>query len=226
MEHIESKLDLLRERLLSMTLMVNTQVQHCKQALFRGDVKLADSVISNDQKVNALELQIDKDCKNILALYTPVAIDLRFVLASLKISLNLERIGDNAESICRIVKELDHEEYASMLEDFQLDAMFDKALRMLDHIFKSIEDKDAKLAGKTFKKDLFLNKVKLKAIPTATKLIKNRPEEVKEVLHVLNIVGKVERIGDLAKNISEEISFHIEAKVIKHHPSKTKKKLS
>ncbi len=228
MEHIESQLDLLRERLLSMTLVVTTQVQKSKQALFMGDAALAEEVIAYDNKVNHLELQIDKDCKNILALYNPVAIDLRFILASLNISLNLERIGDNAESICHTAKEMDHRIYASMLDDFQLDPMFDKAIRMLDHILKAIEAKDSKLAGKTFKKDVFLNKVKQKAIPVATKLIKKRPDEVKEVLHLLNVVGKVERIGDLAKNISEEIIFHIEAKVIKHSPlsKRVKKKQS
>jgi phosphate transport system protein len=229
MEHIESQLELLRERLLSMTHVVTTQVQKSKQVLFQGDVALADEVITHDRKVNDIELQIDKDCKNILALYNPVAIDLRFILASLNISLNLERIGDNAESICYTVKEMDHKVYISMLEDFQLNQMFDKAIRMLEHIVKAIEDKDTRLAGKTFKKDQFLNKVKQKSIPISIKLIKKRPDDVKEVLHLLNIVGKVERIGDLAKNISEEIIFHIEAKVVKHSPLSakgTKKKSS
>ena len=229
MEHIESQLELLRKRLLSMTHVVTTQVQKSKQVLFQGDVALADEVITHDRKVNDIELQIDKDCKNILALYNPVAIDLRFILASLNISLNLERIGDNAESICYTVKEMDHKVYISMLEDFQLNQMFDKAIRMLEHIVKAIEDKDTRLAGKTFKKDQFLNKVKQKSIPISIKLIKKRPDDVKEVLHLLNIVGKVERIGDLAKNISEEIIFHIEAKVLKHAPASlkgTKKKSS
>lgn len=149
----------------------------------------------------------------------PVAIDLRFVLASLMISLNLERIGDKAENICRVTKELDYAEYSSMLEDFQLDAMFEKALRMMDQILKSIENKDARLAGKAIKKDIFLNKAKHKAISAATRLLKKRPMDVKAVLHLMNIVEKVERIGDLAKNISEEIIFHIEAKMVKHRGS-------
>lgn len=216
MEHIESQLDSLRERLLSMAHAVNIQVQKSKQVLFQGNMELAQEVIINDRRVNDLELQIDKDCKNILALYSPVAIDLRFILASLKISLNLERIGDNAESICYIAKEMDKEIYVSMLEDFKLDQMFDKAIRMLNHIYRAIEDKDTKRAGKTFKKDHFLNKVNQKAIKTAVRLIKERPDDVTEILHLLNIVRKVERIGDLAKNISEEIIFHIEAKVVKH----------
>lgn len=170
-----------------------------------------------------MELQIDKECKNILALYNPVAIDLRFVLASLMISLNLERIGDNAENICRVTKELDYDEYSSMLEDFQLDTMFEKALRMMDQILKSIENKDARLAGKAIKKDIFLNKAKHKAISAATRLLKKRPKDVKAVLYLMHIVEIVERIGDLAKNISEEIIFHIEAKMVKHRGSQPKK---
>ena len=228
MEHIESQLDSLRKSLLSMTHVVTTQVQKSRQTLLQGDIKLADEVINHDRKVNDLELQIDKDCKNILALYNPVAIDLRFILAALNISLNLERIGDNAENICRTVKEMDYKVYVNMLEDFKLERMFDKAIRMLEHIGKAIEDKDTRLAGKTFKKDQFLNKVKQKATPISIQLIKKRPDDVKEVLHLLNIVGKVERIGDLAKNISEEIIFHIEAKVVKHtslSAKGTKKKL-
>ncbi len=216
MEHIESKLSQLQENLLTMNQVVKLQVHKSKQALFNHDLEVAEDVLANEMRVNELELQINQDCKNMLALYTPLAIDLRFILASHIIVLSLERIGDHAENICRIVKDLNKVVDEKMLKAFTLDEMFDKAIRMLKNNFKAIENKNTKLAGKTFKKDKFLNKVNQEAIKKATKLIHERPDETETILNLLDVVRNVERIGDLSKNISEEIFFHVDARELKH----------
>lgn len=222
MEHIETKLELLKENLLDMTHVVKVQVQKSKQALFSKDDELASEVIANDKRVDNFELQIDQDCENILALYNPVAIDLRFILASLKISLSLERIGDHAEGICHSIHEIKKGINPVMLEVFKLNDMFDMAIRMLDDIFLAMENKDTKLAQKTFKRDLFLNKAHHKSVKTAVRWIKENPKDIKTILQLLNVVRKVERVGDLAKNISEEIIFHHDARILKHAPLSVK----
>lgn len=216
MEHIDYKLRQLRENLLTMNQMVKLQVHKSKQALFDNDQELADEVLSDEPRINEMELLINKDCKNILALYTPLAIDLRFILSSHIIVLSLERIGDHAENICQMVKHLNQKIAQDVLETFRLSEMFDKAIRMLNNNFKAIENKSSKLAGKTFKKDKFLNKVNQKAIKKAIKLIHERPEKIEVILNMLDVVRNLERVGDLSKNISEEIIFHIEARELKH----------
>ena len=107
MSHLETELHLLKEDLIEMTRLVKIQLFKGRDALLHFDRDLAREIIVNENRINALELKIDRDCENIFALFNPVAVDLRFVLAALKINANLERIGDNAEGIARYVMEVD-----------------------------------------------------------------------------------------------------------------------
>ena len=107
MSHLDTEIHLLREQLIEMQRIVRSQLSKCRSALLSFDTDLAREVLYNEKRVNALELKIDRDCENILALFNPVAVDLRFVLAALKINTNLERIGDNAEGIARYVLDVD-----------------------------------------------------------------------------------------------------------------------
>jgi phosphate transport system protein len=218
MELIETKLELLQGRLLDMAHLVKTQVQNSKKALLEKNNELADEVIAKDEEVDGFELKISQNCEQILALYNPVAIDLRFILASIKISLSLERIGDLAEGVCHLIKGIKKEINPLFLEAFKLEEMLDMAILMLDDIILSIKVKDTKLAKQIFKKDLFLNKAYHKSIKIGSHQIKGNPTRVKTILILLSMVRKVERMGDLAKNISEEIIFHHEAKLPKKNP--------
>ncbi|HET6991506.1 MAG TPA: PhoU domain-containing protein, partial [Bacteroidia bacterium] len=103
MSHLDNEIHLLKEELIEMQRTVRSQLTKCKNALIHFDTDLAKEVLANEKRVNALELKIDRDCENILALLNPVAVDLRFILAALKINSNMERIGDNAEGIARYV---------------------------------------------------------------------------------------------------------------------------
>ena len=116
MSHLDTEIHLLREQLIDMQRLVRSQLSKCRTALFSFDTDLAREVLFNEKRVNALELKIDRDCENILALFNPVAVDLRFVLAALKINTNLERIGDNAEGIARYVLDVEKAFDPSMIE--------------------------------------------------------------------------------------------------------------
>jgi phosphate transport system protein len=216
MEHIETKLNQLKENLLDIANIVKIQFQKSKSVVVHNDQELATEVIENDRRINIYELQIDQDCKNILALYNPVAIDLRFILSSLKISLYLERIGNYVVEICATQKEINRGINPELLDFFELNEMFDKAVKMINNILEALENKDTKVAGKTFKKDSFLNRIDQKAIKRAVKWLKKSPDDAWTVLHLLDIIRKIENIGDLSKNISEEIIFHLDAKILKN----------
>lgn len=214
----------LKHDLLEMAFLVRVQLEKSREALLNYDTDLASEVIANDKRVNVMELKIDKYCEHILALYSPVATDLRFVLASLKINHALERIGDHAEGIGWYVVETGKRIEQELIDRFMVVQMFDKAISMIENIYEALENEDTVLARKIFKKDDFLNKKNKKATKLAIKILKESPEKTKMIIPLLSIVRKIERVGDLTKNMGEEIIFHIEAKVLKHKKKEKNKK--
>ncbi len=216
MSHLEPELEQLRADVGDMIALVKSQLDKSKTAIGDNNVDLAEEVIATDKRVNGMELKIDLDTENILALYQPVAIDLRLVLASIKINHDLERIGDNAEGIAKYIVETDGNLEASMLKKFNVMEMFTNAIAMIEEVAAAFETEDTGLARKVFKKDDFLNHNNKLATGVAVEELKKEGVNIKHVLFVLSIIRKLERIGDLAKNLAEEIIFYIDAKVLKH----------
>lgn len=220
---LEPELQALKDNLLEMLDLVTSQLMKCRKSLVKSDPEAAEEVLAAEKRVNALELTIDKDCENILALHNPVATDLRFVLASLKIGNDLERIGDNANALAKFLASNLHKKEKQFADKFKLEAMFDAAIDMLHDMSKAMKDKDTELARKTIKKDVVLNDYGKNAINVATDLIKENPDDIKTVLRLFSITRRMERVGDLVKNLGEEVVFHVEAKVIKHKKYKKDK---
>lgn len=216
MEFKDYKTEHLKETVQDMTHIAIIQVQKTKQALFKSDTDLALEIMSNLKRIVVLKHKIDYDCKNYLALHTPVAVDLRLVLASLRISSSLGKIADHAGKICRILKKDPIRLNPSLLHAFHIYQMFDTAIQMLYNMQEAMGTENAKQAGEIFKKDLILNKTHLEAGEIAQRLIIENPDSVGIILSVLEIVHKLERIGDEAKNISERLIFYYEAKVLRH----------
>ncbi|MGZ5281440.1 MAG: phosphate signaling complex PhoU family protein, partial [Bacteroidia bacterium] len=153
MTHLEIELGKIRESALEMMGMVKNQLLKGKEALITSNKELALEVMHNEKRVNGYELLIDNDCENVIALFSPVAIDLRFVLATLKINYHLERIGDNADGIARNVLDLQAQWNQELLESLELVKAFDTAALMLQHIIDSYANEDSSLARKVFEMD-------------------------------------------------------------------------
>lgn len=216
MTHLDTEIHLLREQIIDMQRLVRMQLSKCRSALLTFDTDLAREVLSNEKRVNALELKIDRDCENILALFNPVAVDLRFVLAALKINNNLERIGDNAEGIARYVLDVKQPFDTEMLKAYRMEEMYQTALSMLDESLDALLKEDASIARKVFIKDDTLDEINRAATLLTLKNIEENHANPLHYLNTLSIVRKLERVGDQTKNIAEEIIFFIEAKVLKH----------
>ncbi|HLT82322.1 MAG TPA: phosphate signaling complex protein PhoU [Cyclobacteriaceae bacterium] len=216
MAQVELEIQALKDNLLDMIELVVTQVSKCRKVIKDKDTDLAKEVIADEQKVNAQELAIDKDCENIIALYNPVASDLRFVLAAIKISNDLERIADNAHSLAKFLRKHVKTIDERLLEEFGIVDMLDTCTAMLKDMHKALKNDDTKLARKVFDKDEALNAINKRSIKSAQALLKEYPDNLKVILRLFTIVRNLERIGDLTKNIGEEIVFHIEAQVLKH----------
>jgi len=221
---IEPELNALKDNLLEMMDLVTSQLTKCRKSYLKCDNEAAEEVLTNEKRVDALELNIDKDCENILALYNPVATDLRFVLTSLKMGNDLERIGDNARALAKFFSAHLKKRDKQFADKFKLEEMFDVSIDMMKDMTVAMRNKDTELARKTISKDVLLNDLGKNAIDIATDLIKDNPDEVKLIIRLFSITRRMERIGDLIKNLGEEIVFHVEAKVIKHVKENEKKK--
>lgn len=201
--------------------LVLSQMEKCKQSYLTGDIELAREVVSREKRVNTYELKIDSDCENYIALFSPVAIDLRLVLSLIKISSTLERIGDFAEGIARHVISDDCTPLLQLLkEDLNFELMFDTVISMLSDSYAALESENTKLSGRILQKDEEVDQIYREAIRTLTAHVEKNPAHAHCVMETLLVVRKIERVGDHCSNIVEEIVFYIDAKILKHRKSK------
>ena len=224
MTHLQEELQQLRENLTEMGKLVNSQIQKSINALMDEDEDLANEVLVNERRVNAMELKIDRDCEHIFALLTPVANDMRFVFSTLKINADLERIGDYAEGMANLIllgkKNFDKQ----LIEKLGVKRMTDTAIKMLEVVITAYDTDDTKLARSVFAKDLELNDVNQKASDIAEAYIKNNLDRIQQALLLISIIRKLERVGDHITNIAEEVIFIKEAKVLKHYHKSSQEK--
>ncbi len=199
--------------------LVRSQLEKARASMVDFDKDLAREVLLKERRVNGAELKIDRDCENIFALLTPVAVDLRFVLAVLKINSNLERIGDIAEGIAKYMLSAEKAFKKELLEETHVMKMFDESIIILEDTLAAFENEDTLLARQVFKKDETLDDINQRANELIEAYLSGHPEDLDQALYILSIIRKLERVGDQSKNISEEIIFYLEAKVLKHKHS-------
>jgi phosphate transport system protein len=222
MTPLENEITAVKKELVSMWILVQSQLNKAKEAMVQFDKDLAREVLIKEKRVNSFELKIDRDCENVFALYCPVAVDLRFLLAALKINTNLERIGDIAAGIALYVVESTVNFEVSALESTSLLRMYDEAINILIDTRTAFEKEDTVLARSIFKRDDVLDAINESAPANVTALIKADAKSIPEALYILSVIRKLERVGDQAKNIAEEIIFYVEAKILKHLESSTR----
>jgi phosphate transport system protein len=220
MTHLEVELKQLEESILNMMKMVERQLEKSKDAFNHKDTEIAQEIIHHEKRVNALELSIDRDCENILALFNPVATNLRFVISVLKINSDLERIADYAKGIADYVVDDFKLCKAEVLETVKIKEMFEIALSMTHDIGLAFEKKDTKLARKVYYKDKELNAINKNAVKLICGFVKKDPAIIQESLYLFSTIKKLERVGDHIKNIAEDLIFFQEAEVVKHNKSK------
>ena len=219
MTQFEIEMQDVRKEIIRMWELVYSQLSKARESLLGFNKDLAREVVLREKRVNAFELKIDQDCENIFALFCPVAVDLRFLLAVLKINNNLERIGDIADGVAGLVIESPAKFELHALESTQLIQMFDYSLDILKDTQISFENDDTLLARTIFSRDEALDDINMNADQQIAKYIQSNPANINQALYIHSIIRKLERVGDQSKNIAEEIIFYVEAKVLKHQKS-------
>lgn len=214
---IESELVLLKKEINEMWSLVYNQLDRAGEAVLTMDKELAQQVMVREKRVNAFELKIDSDVEDVIALYNPVAVDLRFVLAMLKINTNLERLGDFAEGIARFVVKCKERTFdPELLQKLRLEEMLTEVLSMLDIAKNALNEENLELATSVFAKDNLLDEINQNVAKTLNDYLQKHPEDTLLCLNLVGVFRKLERSGDHITNIAEEIVFFVDAKVLKH----------
>ena len=223
MSKLDNEIGLVKEEIITMWKLVQSQLEKGLSAFLNFDKDLAREVVMIEKRVNAAELKIDRDCEDIFAIYSPVAIDLRFLLAVLKINTNLERMGDIAEGIAKMILDSKQPFKESILDATKVIEMYGECLQIVEQILEAFEKEDTAIARGIFKRDELLDQINRMANDLISQYIKAHPEDMDMALTTLSIIRLLERVGDQAENIAEEMIFYIEAKVIKHAPKRDKR---
>jgi len=226
MKHTEREMQSLKEEISQMWKLVLSQLEKAKQSYMNGDIELAREIISREKRVDAFELKIDSDCENFIALYSPVAVDLRLALSIIKLGFTLERIADFAKGIARHVIDDECDKFdPQLIEELQIEKMFDTIISMLSDGFVALESENTKIAGKILAKDETVDEIYQNSFAILTAYLQENTTKIHCGLKTLLLIRKLERIGDHSSNLVEEIVFYVDAKVLKHAGKKKMEKL-
>jgi len=216
MTHLEEVLSSLNKEVQSMALLVLKQLKKTKEALLNFDKTLAQDVLHGEKRVNAFELKIDMLCENIVALYNPVAKDMRMVFAFFKINSHLERMGDYAKNISKDVANLEKPYDSVLLESLEIERMFDIADEMISQNIAAMTINDTEAARSIFDMDLKLNAMNFNGNKLIAEYMKDHNEQIPDLLNLSSTLRRLERVGDYNTNIAEELIFYFDAMVLKH----------
>lgn len=217
MVYIQQELERLKSETLAMWELVSSQLNRAGEALLSLDKDMAREVLYREKRVNAYELKLDSYCEDIIALYNPVALDLRFTLATMKIGTNLERIADFCEGIARFV--IDYPEInieADLFERTGIKEMVAIVKDMLERTREAYEKELSSLATSVIDMDIRVDELNHAAIPIIAEHLQVVPERAVECLNLVSIIRRLERMGDHCNNMAEDIVFYLDAKVLKH----------
>jgi phosphate transport system protein len=213
--HFDQELQELRELLLRMASRSEEQVRDALMAVKRRDAQAAQHSIGRDREIDALELDIEERAIALLARRQPMATDLRTLVSTLKISNDLERVGDHAVNIAQCAKRL--AEALPMPNLSELDRMADVSTEMLRDSIAAFIDRDADLAREVCRRDDQVDRYNDSVFRVMLAEMSRNPNAIIAALQMMLVARNLERIADLATNLGEDVIYIVEARTVKHH---------
>lgn len=213
-KYLQNELTKLKKKFYELCAVVEEDVRDAVRSVYEGDVKLAEKVIEKDRQIDMTEIEIEEDCLKLLALYQPVAIDLRLIISMLKINSDLERIGDLAVNISeRSIKiiSLNRKD-----DSFDFTDMCEKALLMVKNSIDSMIDFDMKKAETVIEADDEVDRLHEAVFGKVKKALEKQPDNFELLSQYLTISRSLERIGDHATNIAEDVVYMINGTIVRH----------
>lgn len=207
-------LDGLKERLLVMAGLAEQAIQRSTESYRTRDLSLCDLVFGSEPAINRMEREIDELAYELLATEQPMAVDLRFILSVIRINADIERVGDQAVNIAARVTEMG----AHAIQDIPVDIPKLAALAqaMVRKSLQSFIEADAEMARSVLTMDDEVDAMNNAAFKTLTELIASKPELTQQALNVLIIARNLERVGDHATNIAEDVIFWVQGSDVRH----------
>jgi phosphate transport system protein len=212
--HFEREIDRLKRDLLSLSARVEDALRQAVQAVHERDAELGRSVARADDEIDALEVELEEDCLKVLALYQPVAHDMRLIVAILKINNDLERIGDLASTLGKRAADLAARPGSRTPVDIHSPAEI--AQRMLTWAMDAFVREDVALARKVLGTDDEIDALHRDAFAQTVKAMQASPEDIELQLDTLSVSKALERIGDHATNIAEDVIYLHEGAIVRH----------
>jgi len=213
-KHLRRELEKVKKQTLALGALVEERVRMAIQSVDALDVDLAQKIIDSDWEVDEMEVDIEEDCLTILALYQPVAVDLRFLIATIKINKDLERVGDEAVNIAQRLRVMAKRSPMALVFDYS--PMAEKVQTMLKMSLDALANLDVQLAFKVIAMDDEVDAGKDDAYDRIKQAIKKYPERVGYLINLLLVSRHLERLADHSTNISEEVIYLIEGDIVRH----------
>jgi phosphate transport system protein len=217
--HFQQELEMLKERLLAMGGLAEERVRLAMQGLVERDADLIDDVLNGDVPVNELHIEVDDLCLKLLALHSPMAADLRAIMAAIKINSDLERVGDMAVNIGEAARR--YASHAPVKKLIDIPRMATTAQTMLRDALDSYVRGDMQLAQGVLDKDDTLDSLKTQVFRELLTYMLQDPSTIEPALDLILISRHLERVGDHATNIAEDVIFMVSGRDVRHHAAET-----
>jgi phosphate transport system protein len=212
--HLQKEMEILKNRLLNLGIMVEEQMVQAIQAFTNQDEDLAHQVMEADLQVDMKELEIEEECLKVLALHQPVAVDLRLMVAALKINNDLERIGDLS---VRIAKRVMWHKSAQSTMAFDMVEMSEKTRSLYRNSIDAMINQDVKLAERVCEDDDAIDDMLLEARKKILRSMESGQANMEHWIAELEVAQSLERIADHATNIAEDVIYMVRGEITRHH---------
>ena len=217
--HLHRDLERLRQQLLAIGKAVEHAIDSATKALQQRDEPLAASVVAGERLIDRDEVQLEEECLKVLALHSPVAADLRFVITMLKVDNDLERMGDAAESIAERGRQLMALPPVAVPPAFA--QMVGQAQAMVQKALQCLVQSDAALARQVLADDDVVDGLQRQLFATLQERMRMGPDQVEPNVLLLSATRQVERIADLATNIAEDVIFLLDGLIVRHRANRS-----
>jgi phosphate transport system protein len=220
--HLQKEIETLKKKTLRLSTIVEENVERAVRSVEKREAQLAEKVIEIDKTVDIMEIEVEEECLKVLALHQPVAVDLRFIVAVLKINNDLERIGDLTVNIAERALALAqaNETHPDFAFTSNFPVMMEKSRLMLKNCLDALVNMDSKLALSVCAADDEVDELYREMFAKVKAGIAQEPDRADEYLQLLSISRHLERIADHATNIAEDVIYMIEGEIIRHSGAK------
>jgi len=213
-KHLEKDVNQVRNRILDLGEMVAESIETASAMIQNYDLVLVNQVYEVEHLIDRIEVEIEEECLKILALHQPVSENLRFLIVVLKVNNDLERMGDQLKNIAERIEYISDKD--RVVADLNLHSMAELCSKMVKESIVALTQQDAKKARTVLELDDELDIMHAATYKTLTKVMLDKSESIRAALSLLTVSSNLERIGDLATNIAEEIISMEEGEIVRH----------